>query len=86
MGVSLIVTGALLLISMFYKEFDLVWVMKFAPVILVFLGIETLIAYFTNDGEKIKYDFLAGFYCFLLICTAFILTAATWCIQNYGRL
>ena len=71
MGLSLIAVGIVALICMIDPNFDLTLVVKFAPLIFVFLGIEILVGYFfARKGEKLKYDFLSGFVCFLLICGA----------------
>ncbi len=75
MGFSLIATGIIALISTFYPGFDLTAAFKLSPVIFIFLGIEILIAYFFHKEERIRYDFLSGIVCFLLICGGLVLAA-----------
>lgn len=58
MGLALVAIGVLVLISLFIKSFDLIWVLRFSPVILIFLGIEILVASFQNK-EKLQYDGLS---------------------------
>lgn len=70
MGLALIVTGIAAIIGMFYPSFNFVWLAKLSPIILVLLGIEVLLSHLFGKGAKIKYDFLSGFMCFILICAS----------------
>lgn len=70
MGVALIVSGVVALLCMFLPSFNLLFVLKFSPLIFVFLGLEVLYASIFRRGERIKYDLLSCFVCFLLICGA----------------
>ncbi len=54
----LIVSGFLLIAQQFLPNFDLLYVFRFAPVLLILLGIEVLI-YSTNTKVQIKFDWLA---------------------------
>ncbi|WP_195276414.1 hypothetical protein [Anaerotruncus rubiinfantis] len=74
MGFALIVTGIIALVATFYPAFDIFTVLKLSPIIFVFLGLEILIGYFRHKGEKLKYDFLSGFVCFVLICGGVVLS------------
>ena len=76
LGVVLVVTGVLMLISMFWPETDLTWALKGSPAILIALGIETLLA--SKDGGKVKYDWAGMILCFLLVCAALCLSAVAW--------
>lgn len=67
LGLTLIVTGIIALIVMFYPQFNLTAIIKVTPVILIFLGGEILFAHIFHRGERLKYDFLSGFVCFILI-------------------
>ena len=67
-GMVLIAAGALLLAAVLVPGFDPTPVARFAPAILIVLGIEVLI-YAARPNVKIKYDFLSMFAC------AFILLA-----------
>ena len=84
MGLSLIATGIVILARMINPEFDLIQVAKFSPVILICLGIEVLFAYFAGKGEKLKYDFLSGFVCLILITASLGLAAAEPVYNLYG--
>ncbi len=67
-GMVLIAAGALLLAAVLVPGFDPTPVARFAPAILIVLGIEVLV-YAARPNVKIKYDFLSMFAC------AFILLA-----------
>ena len=67
MACSLIAVGVLLLIGTFNQSISFLLMAKLAPIILIVLGIEILFRYSISKGEKIRYDFLSGFICFLLI-------------------
>ena len=54
----LIASGFLLIAQQFLPNFDLLYVFRFAPVLLILLGIEVLI-YGTNTKVQIKFDWLA---------------------------
>ena len=56
MGVALIVSGVVALLCMFLPSFNLLFVLKFSPLIFVFLGLEVLYASIFRRGERIKYD------------------------------
>ena len=84
MGLALIATGIIILARMIDPEFDLIQVAKFSPVILICLGFEVLFAYFAGKGEKLKYDFLSGFVCLILISASLGLAAAEPVYNLYG--
>lgn len=84
MGLSLIAAGIVILAKMISPEFDLIQVAKFSPVILICLGIEVLFAYFAGKGEKLKYDFLSGFVCLVLIAASLGLAAVEPVYSLYG--
>lgn len=67
LGIVLIVMGALLIWAMFEPGFSVLTIAKFSPAILILVGVEMIIGYFRSGGEKVKYDFLSMFVCFLLI-------------------
>lgn len=74
MALCLIVTGVLLLLRIVVPTLNFSLILRFAPVVLILLGIEILVANFMNKGEKLKYDFLSVVVCLLLIFAS--LTAA----------
>ncbi|MDD3429210.1 MAG: hypothetical protein PHG02_04290 [Oscillospiraceae bacterium] len=63
MGLCLIFTGILIVLSFFVKNVDLLWLLKFSPIILIVLGTEILYHHFFSPQDTIKYDFLS-----ILIC------------------
>ena len=71
LGITLIASGLVLLATMFWPGFDLFTAVKFAPVILILIGVEILVSVFTAKGCRLKYDFFSRFVCFLLICGSF---------------
>ncbi len=76
LGVVLVIAGCAMLVSLVWPQLDLRWLLKGAPLILVSLGAETLLA--ARGGGRVKYDWVGMFLCFLLVCTALCLYAAAW--------
>ncbi|QNL44751.1 hypothetical protein H8790_01470 [Oscillibacter hominis] len=81
MGLVLVVSGVFMLISMFFPELDLRWVLQAAPLALVSLGVETLLA--SRRRCRIKYDWVGMLLCVLIVCTALALYTAAWCFVHY---
>ena len=50
LGITLIASGFILLATMFWPGFDLFTAVKFAPVILILIGVEILVSVFTAKG------------------------------------
>ena len=76
LGLSLILTGLAITAWFFVPGFDIIFFAKLAPLVLVFLGAEVLWASARRKGEeRLRFDFLAAFMSFLLICAS--LCAAT---------
>lgn len=65
-GLTLIAMGILLLLSVILPELDLLAALRFAPAVLILLGIEVL-AYNARPGVIFKYDPLSILVCILLI-------------------
>lgn len=65
-GLVLITAGALLLANLMVPGFDLLTVARFAPVILIVLGIEVLV-YASRPNVVLKYDFLSMIACFFIL-------------------
>jgi len=85
LGVVLIAAGILMAVSLFFPEVDLRWALQASPAILILLGSEILFA--SRDGAKVKYDWVGMLLCFLMVCTALCLYAATWLLlhgEEYG--
>ena len=76
LGVVLVVSGILMLVSMFWPHLDWAWVLKCSPLILIGLGVETLLA--AKGGGKVKYDWVGMVLCFILVCAALCLYAMAW--------
>lgn len=70
MALSLIATGVILVLRVFIPNFNFSLVLKLAPIVLVFLGLEILVANFTPGLQKLKYDVLSVFVCLVLIAAA----------------
>ena len=81
LGVVLVVSGILMLVSMFWPHLDWAWVLKCSPLILIGLGVETLLA--AKGGGKVKYDWVGMVLCFILVCAALCLYAMAWLLL-YG--
>lgn len=76
LGVTLVASGVLMLVSMFWPGLDLRWALKCAPLMLISLGAETLLA--AKGGGKVKYDWVGMVLCFVLVCAALCLYAMAW--------
>lgn len=82
-GLVLIAAGLLLVANIFVPQFDLVQVLRFAPLVLVVLGIEVLV-YAARPNVALKYDFWGMFACMLtlLFVGGSALVVPLW--QRYG--
>ena len=67
MGVALIATGVVALLCLFRPSYDIIPILKFAPTLLILLGVEILASHLIFRNDRLKYDFLSGLFCFLLI-------------------
>lgn len=63
----LIASGVLLLINQFVPDFDLLAIVRFAPVILIVLGVEMLI-YSAQPNVKLKFDWLSVLGSAFILC------------------
>lgn len=63
----LIAAGVLLLIQQFVPRFDLLSIAKFAPVLLIVLGIEMLV-YTARPDVQVKFDWLSLVGCAFILC------------------
>lgn len=84
MGLSLITVGAASIYSLFNPNFDMLMVAKLAPAILIFIGIEILIGATFLRNERLKYDFLSGFVCFVLISASIGFTVSGPLLNYFG--
>ena len=78
LGVVLILSGAAMLLCMFFHKLDLTVLLKLSPLILVSIGVETLLAA-RRDGA-IRYDWVGMVLCFLLVSCALVLFVIAWCL------
>lgn len=79
LGITLAAAGLGMLASWFWPGFHPQWLVNGAPVILVLLGIEVLIA--AKGGGRVKYDWAGIILCFLITCAALAMYAAAWWLQ-----
>lgn len=84
MGVALIVFGVLLFKSIITNNFEWQLMTKVAPILLILVGVEVLINYFFIKAEKLKYDILSVFVCFILISGAFCISLIGPIASYYG--
>ena len=69
LGLMLVAIGAIQLAQIFMPNVNVLSVVKYAPVVLIVLGIEVLI-YATRPDVKIKYDGISIFLCIIIMLTA----------------
>ena len=67
LGLMLVAIGAIQLAQIFMPNVNVLSVVKYAPVVLIVLGIEVLI-YAARPDVKIKYDGISIFLCIACIC------------------
>lgn len=67
MGIALVVLGVVLVLGIFVPQVDYIFLAQLAPIVLVVLGAEILIAHIRHRDEKLRYDFLSIIICILLI-------------------
>lgn len=84
MACALIAVGVLLIVGTFNQSISFLLMAKLAPIILIVLGIEILFRYFVSKGEKLHYDFLSGFVCFVLIIGSLGMAAIPEVWNNWG--
>lgn len=82
----LIAAGVLLLIQQFVPNFDLLSIVRFAPVLLIVLGVEVLV-YSARPNVKVKFDWLSvlgcGFILVIVGCSS--LVPILWGYVNPAR-
>ena len=75
-GMVLVVSGLAMLVSMFFPQLEFTWLLQLAPLALISLGVETLLA--ARGGGRVKYDWVGMLLCFLIVCASLVLFAAAW--------
>ena len=78
LGAVLVAAGILMAVSLFWPQLDLRWTLKAAPLILIALGAETLLA--ARGGGKVKYDWVGMVLCFVLVTAALVFFGIAWCL------
>lgn len=85
-AVLLILAGILLLVQQFVPHFDLLSIVRFAPALLILLGIEVLV-YSANPRIQLKFDWLSVLGCgFILVvvgCSSLVPVA--WSLYSPQR-
>ncbi|MDL2324827.1 hypothetical protein LJC61_06740 [Ruminococcaceae bacterium OttesenSCG-928-A16] len=84
MALCLIVTGVLLLLRIFVPGINILYIMQFAPIVLVLLGLEIVVANIFYKNEKLRYDILSVFVSLLLIGASMVATVVPELV-NYSR-
>ena len=69
LGLMLVAIGAIQLAQIFMPNVNVLSVVKYAPMVLIVLGIEVLI-YAARPDVKIKYDVISIFLCIIIMLTA----------------
>lgn len=77
MALCLIATGLVLLLHIFWPGIPLVTIARFAPVVLVLLGTELLVACLRHKQEKLRMDGLSIFLSLVLIFGSLAVAAAS---------
>ena len=77
-GAVLVISGALMQVSMYFPSLDLTLAMQLSPLILVCLGVEVLLA--SRSGGKIRYDWVGMVLCFVLVTAALVFFGIAWCL------
>lgn len=75
-GLVLIISGAVMLVSMFVPSLNFTLAFQLSPLMLVSLGVETLLA--ARQGGRVRYDWVGMVLCCVIVCTALVLYAMTW--------
>lgn len=83
LGLALIYTGALAILNLVIPNFPLLSALRWAPLLLVALGLEIIASHVILRGERFKYDFLSGFLCFMLTLAGVGAAAATPLLDYY---
>lgn len=83
MGIALVLTGLVIVLSMFFPALDLSVVFKLCPLLLVLLGCE-IIWYTLRGAEQVRYDFLSMIVCFFVICASFAVSLIPQYLRYYG--
>ncbi|MFA9380269.1 MAG: hypothetical protein ACERKO_04330 [Acetanaerobacterium sp.] len=84
MGLSLVAAGSAAIYSLLNPSFDILTLLKFTPVILIFLGLEVLLFAIIGGSARLKYDFLSMLVCLTLIGCAVGISILPYVSTNWG--
>ncbi|MDR3552951.1 MAG: DUF5668 domain-containing protein [Clostridia bacterium] len=83
LGMVLVAFGALFLVRLYVPAISFSFILALWPLILIFLGVEVLVAYFVNNEEKLKYDggavallVILSFFSVAMACAEFLVNHA----------
>ena len=79
-GAVLVVCGALMLVSLFFPDWDLTLAAKLSPLALISLGAEVLLSA-RSDG-KLRYDWAGMLLCLVLVSAALVFYGLAWCLVH----
>ncbi|APM40006.1 LiaI-LiaF-like domain-containing protein [Clostridium kluyveri] len=84
-GVILVVFGVMFLMHSMFKNISYELIISLWPVILIFIGVEVIIAYILNKEEKIRYDTGAIVIVMVLCIFAMVMGIMQFAITNYPQ-
>lgn len=84
-GLLLIVFGVLYLLRIFIPSINYNFIVSLWPTILIFIGMEIIIACVINKGEKLKYDAGAVILLMILLCFAMGMAFMEFAIEHPER-
>ena len=83
-GISMVLFGSLFLVHMFVPAITYAQIASVWPIVLILLGAETLLSYFANGKNAMKYDFGAAILILLCAMFAVCLAGAQFIMDNYA--
>ena len=82
MGLFLIIAGIAMFINLVFPQLNLTPLIKAAPLVLVSLGVETLLA--VRGNQQIRYDWVSMILCCVIVGAALAMTFFAWYLfQGY---
>lgn len=84
MGVCLILAGILAIYGLFNPAVNVLSLLRYAPVVLIALGVEILIVAVFGRNVKLRYDFLSVIVCMLLIGGTLCVSALPYLNRYWG--
>ncbi|WP_234123613.1 LiaI-LiaF-like domain-containing protein [Clostridium hydrogenum] len=81
-GLVLVIFGVLYLLKIFFPNMNYYFIVSLWPLILIFIGIEIIVAYVINKGEKVKYDTGAVILLVFLSCFAMGMALMQFIIEH----